>query len=249
MTAPIGIIGGSGLEHLPGLAPSGREEVTTPYGAPSDAILRGTLAGVEVAYLARHGARHELAPHEVNYRANLWALHALGVRRVVAVNTVGGIARHLMPGTLAVPAQIVDYTYGRAHTYFDKGAPVRHVDFTRPYTEGLRRELIAAATAVGATVDFGGVYAATQGPRLETTAEIDRLERDGCDMVGMTGMPEAALARELELEYACLAIVVNRAAGRGAATIQAQIEQYLAQGVARALDVLVAFLRAQAVPR
>jgi 5'-deoxy-5'-methylthioadenosine phosphorylase len=244
----IGIIGGSGFDGLAGLTAVARESVPTPYGEPSDVIVRGRLAGAEVAFLARHGPGHRIAPHRVNYRANLWALHALGVRRVVAVNTVGSIARHLVPGTLAVPSQIVDYTHGRAHTYFEDGERVVHVDFTRPYGENLRRELIAAATRVGASVDFGGIYGATQGPRLETTAEIDRLERDGCDMVGMTGMPEAALARELGLEYACLAVIVNRAAGRGGAAIDAQVREHLAQGSARALEVVAAFLGAARAP-
>jgi 5'-deoxy-5'-methylthioadenosine phosphorylase len=244
----LGVIGGSGLAALEGLVVTGRERVQTPWGEPSDAIVRGRFAGADVAFLARHGSPPGIPAHRVNYRANVWALHSIGVRRIVAINTVGGIARHLAPGTLAVPAQIVDYTHDRAQTYFDGGDRIVHIDFTRPFTERLRRELIAAATRAGATVDFGGVYGVTQGPRLETSAEIDRLERDGCDMVGMTAMPEAALARELEMEYACLAVIVNRAAGRGAAAIDAQVREYMGQGLARAVEILAELLRAGASP-
>jgi 5'-deoxy-5'-methylthioadenosine phosphorylase len=240
----IGIIGGSGLDALQGLTIEGRETPATPYGEPSGALVRGRYAGASVVFLARHGEEHSIAPHRVNYRANLWALQAAGVRRVVAVNAVGGIGRELAPGTLAVPEQIIDYTYGRAHTFFDAGEPVTHADFTHPYTESLRRELVAAAVRAGVAVRDGGTYGATQGPRLESAAEIDRLERDGCDIVGMTGMPEAALARELALEYACLAVVVNRAAGRGSTAIGEQLETYLGQGMARACAVLEALLAA-----
>jgi len=241
----IGIIGGSGLTSLPGLSIESREARTTPYGEPSDPLLRGLFAGAPVIFLARHGGRHVITPHRVNYRANLWAMHAAGVRRVIAVNAVGGIARALAPGMLAIPAQIIDYTYGRAHTYFDEGERVEHADFTHPYSEALREELLAAAKRAGITVHAGGTYGATQGPRLETAAEIDRLERDGCDIVGMTGMPEAALARELELDYACLAVIVNRAAGRGNTAIEEQMRNHLAQGMTNACSVLAAFLAGQ----
>jgi 5'-methylthioinosine phosphorylase len=240
----IGIIGGTGLTSLPGLAIEGRETVATPYGDPSDALLRGRFNGAPVVFLARHGERHTIPPHRVNYRANLWAMQAAGVGRVIAVNAVGGIAPALAAGTLVLPAQIVDYTYGRAHTYFE-GERVEHLDFTHPYTEALREALIAAAARAGVAVHADGCYAAMQGPRLETAAEIDRLERDGCDIVGMTGMPEAALARELGLDYACLAVVVNRAAGRGSTTIEAEMRSHLAQGMKRACEVLAAFLAMQ----
>jgi len=241
----IGIIGGTGLTSLPGLGIESRESCATPYGEPSDRLLRGRFAGAPVIFLARHSGRHVITPHRVNYRANLWALHSVGVRRIVAVNAVGGIARDLAPGELAIPAQIIDYTYGRAHTYFDEGERVEHVDFTHPYSEALRQELLLAAQRAGIAVQAGGTYGATQGPRLETAAEIDRLERDGCDIVGMTGMPEAALARELELDYACLAVIVNRAAGRGSTAIEEQMRGHLAQGMTRACSVIAAFLAAQ----
>jgi 5'-deoxy-5'-methylthioadenosine phosphorylase len=240
----IGIISGSPLDALAGLGIEAQEHVATPYGEHSGRLARGRCSGVPVVLLARHGEQQEIAPHRVNYRANLWALHSLGVRRVVAVNTVGGIAHEFAPGMLAIPAQIVDYTWGRAHTYYDT-EPVEHREFTHPYAEGLRLELIAAAERAGVDACPRGTYGATQGPRLETAAEIDRLERDGCDIVGMTGMPEAALARELELDYACIAVVVNRAAGRGSTAIAAQVQDYLAKGIGNACQVLGAFLAAQ----
>jgi 5'-methylthioadenosine phosphorylase len=212
----LAVIGGSGLTRLSSLAVTRRKAVKTPYGDPSGEIVHGTIRGRAVMFLARHGDGHTLPPHEVNYRANLWALKEEGAASVVAVASVGGIRPDLGPGVLVVPHQIIDYTWGRRATFFDGGdVPVTHVDFTHPYTESLRRRILAAARAANEAVIDGGVYAATQGPRLESAAEIDRLERDGADMVGMTGMPEAALARELELEYAAIAVVVNHAAGRG----------------------------------
>jgi 5'-methylthioinosine phosphorylase len=212
----LGVIGGSGLTRLSSLEETRRKAVKTPYGEPSGAITLGTIRGRAVMFLARHGDGHTLPPHEVNYRANLWALKEAGAASVVAVASVGGVRPDLGPGVLVVPHQIIDYTWGRRATFFDGGdVPVKHVDFTHPYTESLRRRIVTAARAANETVIEGGVYAATQGPRLESAAEIDRLERDGADMVGMTGMPEAALARELELEYAAIAVVVNHAAGRG----------------------------------
>lgn len=212
----LAVIGGSGLTRLSSLAVTRRKAVKTPYGDPSGEIVHGTIRGRAVMFLARHGDGHTIPPHEVNYRANLWALKEEGAASVVAVASVGGVRPDLGPGVLVVPHQIIDYTWGRRATFFDGGdVPVTHVDFTHPYTESLRQRILAAARAASEAVVDGGVYAATQGPRLESAAEIDRLERDGADMVGMTGMPEAALARELELEYAAIAVVVNHAAGRG----------------------------------
>jgi 5'-methylthioinosine phosphorylase len=210
----LAIIGGSGLSQLANLEVSRKQLVRTPYGEPSGPLTFGTLRGVGVVFLARHGYGHTLPPHQVNYRANLWALKDQGATRIASVASVGGIRTDLTPGTLVVPHQIIDYTWGRRNTFFEDGAPVTHIDFTEPYAEPLRRELLAAAAKCGERAISGGVYAATQGPRLETAAEVDRLERDGADMVGMTGMPEAALARELGLDYAALAVVVNHAAGR-----------------------------------
>ncbi|HSN21004.1 MAG TPA: S-methyl-5'-thioinosine phosphorylase [Usitatibacter sp.] len=213
----IAIIGGSGLTRLANLEITHRQIVRTPYGEPSGPLTFGRIAQAEAIFLARHGYAHTLSPHEVNYRANLWSLQAKGVTNVIAVCTVGGIAPHLTAGSIAVPDQIIDYTWGRPSTYFEGAEqPVTHIDFTYPYTQELRTAAIEAARDVDIPVFDGGTYAAVQGPRLETKAEIDRLERDGATMVGMTGMPEAALARELGLGYAALAVVVNAAAGRGA---------------------------------
>jgi len=213
----IAIIGGSGLTRLANLEITHRQIVRTPYGEPSGPLTFGRIGSSELVFLARHGYGHTLAPHEINYRANLWALHAKGITRVIAVCTVGGIAPELAAGTIAVPDQIIDYTWGRPSTYFEGAEqPVTHVDFTYPYSQDLRQVAMESAREVGLPVVDGGTYAAVQGPRLETKAEIDRLERDGATMVGMTGMPEAALARELGIAYAALAVVVNAAAGRGA---------------------------------
>jgi len=213
----IAIIGGSGLAKLANLQITQRQIVRTPYGEPSGPLTFGRIGAGEVVFLARHGYAHTLAPHEINYRANVWALQSKGVTRVISVCTVGGIAPELSAGTIAIPDQIIDYTWGRPSTYFEGAEqPVTHIDFTYPYSEEMRLMAIAAAKEVGIPVVEGGTYAAVQGPRLETKAEIDRLDRDGATMVGMTGMPEAALARELGLEYATLAVVVNPAAGRGA---------------------------------
>lgn len=213
----LAIIGGTGLAQLSDLEITHRQVIRTPYGEPSGALTFGQLNQHEVIFLARHGYGHTIPPHEVNYRANLWALREQGVKRIISIASVGGIRTDLKPGTIVVPDQIIDYTHGRASTYFDgrENRPVTHVDLTHPYTPTLRRHVLAAARLAGVACVDGGVYAATQGPRLETAAEINRYERDGADMVGMTGMPEAALARELGLDYATIAVVVNDAAGRG----------------------------------
>ncbi|MDH2916082.1 MAG: S-methyl-5'-thioinosine phosphorylase [Gallionella sp.] len=212
----LAIIGGTGLNQLGNLKITHRQVMRTPYGEPSGPMTFGTINEHEVMFIARHGYGHTIPPHMVNYRANLWALRDQGAKRVIAVASVGGIRADLIPGTLVVPDQLIDYTQGRAFTFFDgREQSVTHVDFTLPYTESLRQKLIEAAQRAGDACLSGGVYAVTQGPRLETAAEIDRYERDGADMVGMTGMPEAALARELGLEYAAITVVVNYAAGRG----------------------------------
>jgi 5'-methylthioadenosine phosphorylase len=213
----LGIIGGSGLNRMADFEAPRRVAMTTPYGEPSAALAVGRLRGTEVAFLARHGDGHTIAPHRINYRANIWALHAQGVRELVAVATVGGIRDELVPGTLLAPDQIIDYTHGREATFFDgTGQPLQHIDFTRPFHGAVRGRLLQAGVASGESLRDGGVYGATQGPRLETAAEIDRMARDGVDVVGMTGMPEAVLAREMGIDYAMLCAVVNAAAGRGA---------------------------------
>lgn len=215
-TAMLAIIGGSGLTKLANLEVGRRKVARTPYGDPSGAITFGRIGKNGVLFLARHGYGHTIAPHEVNYRANLWALKQAGASEVVSVASVGGIRNDLWPGAIVLPHQIIDYTWGRPSTFFEgPGAPVNHIDFTEPYSRALRERLLKGALACGERVTDGGVYAATQGPRLETAAEINRLSHDGADLVGMTGMPEAALAREIGLEYAAIAVVANYAAGRG----------------------------------
>jgi 5'-methylthioinosine phosphorylase len=213
----LAVIGGSGLTQLANLQITRRQILRTPYGEPSGPLTFGRVGRQEIVFLARHGDGHHLAPHEINYRANVWSLHETGVDIVVAVNAVGGIHPDLGPGALAIPDQLIDYTWGRKSTFFEgTEEPVTHIDFTHPYDEGVRQRLAEAATKAQVPLLSGGIYACTQGPRLETAAEINRLEREGAAMVGMTGMPEAALARELELKYASLAVVANHAAGRGA---------------------------------
>ena len=212
----LAIIGGSGLTQLSSLEVERHKVMRTPYGEPSGALTFGRIGACEVIFLARHGYGHTIPPHEVNYRANLWALREAGADTIVSVASVGGIRNDIWPGTLVLPHQVIDYTWGRASTFFEgPGQPVNHIDFTEPYSRALREALLGAANAVGERIMDGGVYAATQGPRLETAAEINRLERDGADIVGMTGMPEASLAREIGLAYAAIAVVANYAAGRG----------------------------------
>ncbi len=208
------IIGGTGLYQLDGFEEIERNRLTTRWGEPSSEIVIMQTANCKVAFLARHGMQHNIPPHKVNYRANLWALKECGVKKIIAVAAVGGIADNMPPETLVIPDQIIDYSYGRKHSYFeDDLEQVTHIDFTEPYTQTLRESLLTSAKNQKINVLDGGVYAATQGPRLETAAEIQRLKRDGADIVGMTGMPEASLAREIGLEYACCALVVNWAAG------------------------------------
>lgn len=211
----LAVIGGSGLTQLANLDVSHREVLRTPYGEPSGAVTFGQICGRPVAFLARHGYGHTIPPHEVNYRANIWALSKCGAKAIVSVASVGSIRADLKPGDVVIPHQIIDYTWGRKSTYHEgQDSPVVHIDFTEPYDRSLRELLIKAAGIAGVAISDSGVYAATQGPRLETVAEIDRLERDGADLVGMTGMPEAALARELGVPYAAINLVANYAAGR-----------------------------------
>ncbi|MDX1633365.1 MAG: S-methyl-5'-thioinosine phosphorylase [Marinobacter sp.] len=238
--APVAIIGGTGLTSLSGLEITGRETVDTPWGAPSAPLVSGRLGSQAVVFLARHGDPHRLPPHQVNYRANLWALKEAGARTVVGVNAVGGIHPGMGPAHIVIPDQLIDYTWGRGHTFFEgELEDVTHIDFTFPYSDRARRELILAAEALGLSHSASGVYGATQGPRLETAAEIVRLERDGCDIVGMTGMPEAALAAELNLDYVCLGLVVNWAAGKSDHIItMAEIQDAIDQGMAGVKAVL-----------
>lgn len=243
----LAIIGGSGLTQLANLDVMRRAVARTPYGEPSGALTFGRILGREVVFLARHGYGHTIPPHLVNYRANLWALKDAHAQQIISVASVGGIRADMVPGTLAIPHQVLDYTWGRRMTFHDAmDHPVVHIDFTDPYDAALRAQLLDAARDAGEAVVDGAVYAATQGPRLETAAEIDRLERDGADIVGMTGMPEAALARELELPYATIAAVANHAAGRvdSAHAIQfARIEQVLHEAMARVRRIIEALCK------
>ena len=216
MNIDLAVIGGTGVYALGELTDVESHQPVTPYGVPSGPIRIGSLAGKRVAFLARHGEGHSLPPHRINYRANLAGLKAVGASRVLALNTVGGITERCGPRVLACPDQLIDYTWGRVGTLCEEpGSEVLHVDFGDPYTPSLRAEVIAAAQRARVALVDAGCYGATQGPRLETRAEIARMRRDGCDLVGMTGMPEAGLAREMGLDYACLAIVANWAAGAG----------------------------------
>ncbi|MGB0712764.1 MAG: S-methyl-5'-thioinosine phosphorylase [Gammaproteobacteria bacterium] len=227
------LIGGTGLDSLDGLEIVERRGVTTRWGEPSSELAFGRIGGRDLVFLARHGGGHTLPPHRVNYRANIQALKDVGVTEVVAATAVGGIAAFAGPGALLIPDQIIDYTWGRAHTFAD-GAdlPLLHVDFTEPYCAELRTQLLEAARHADIAVHDGGCYGATQGPRLESAAEVVRLERDGCDLVGMTGMPEAALAREAGLCYAGVSVVANWAAGKADGEItMADIERELATGM------------------
>ncbi len=242
----LAIIGGSGLSSLATLEVSERRAARTPYGEPSGALMFGGIGGKPAVFLARHGYGHTIAPHEVNYRANIWALREVGATRIVSVASVGGIRADYRPGALVVPDQLIDYTWGRASTFFEgPDQPVTHVDFTHPYAASVRNAILRAGVDCGEPVFSGGVYAATQGPRLETAAEINRLERDGADVVGMTAMPEAVLARELGLDYGAIAVVVNYAAGRGTSAggvDLAAIEAVLQQAMLRVRRIIEALL-------
>jgi 5'-methylthioadenosine phosphorylase len=238
----LAVIGGSGLSQLANLDVSHREVLRTPYGEPSGAVTFGQICGRPVAFLARHGYGHTIPPHEVNYRANIWALAQRGALAIISVASVGSIRVDLKPGDIVIPHQIIDYTWGRKSTFHEgPDCTLTHIDFTEPYDRPLRERLIAAAAATGIPVSLGAVYAATQGPRLETAAEINRYERDGVDVVGMTGMPEAVLAREIGVPYAAISVVSNYAAGRAdsAAGISfAAIEGVLVESMGRVRTII-----------
>ena len=227
------IIGGSSLTEFEGLTIDHREVMRTEFGEPSGPLTFGQLGGKDIVFLSRHGPEHIIPPHRVNYRANMVALKQLGVGQIIAVNAVGGIDQGLKAVDLVVPDQIIDYTYSRDHTFFDsEHGPVKHVDFTYPFSEALRKVIIEIAHQQKISVTPNGTYAATQGPRFETAAEIDRMERDGATIVGMTGMPEAILARELGLGYAMIAVIANLAAGRSDGEISVtEIMENLSAGI------------------
>ncbi|WP_439101684.1 S-methyl-5'-thioinosine phosphorylase [Congregibacter sp.] len=211
----LGLIGGTGLSSLSGLQVMASHAIATPYGAPSMAIEEGVLAGKKIFFLHRHGGGGQpVPPHRVNYRANLWALNELGVDRILAANAVGAVTPSMTAGKLVIPHQLIDYTWGREHSFDDgSSGSLQHVDFTHPYDSALRDEVLRAAGAAKVPHVDAAVLGVVQGPRLETAAEVTRFARDGCDLLGMTGMPEASLARELGIPYAAICMVVNAAAG------------------------------------
>ncbi|MDD2658295.1 MAG: S-methyl-5'-thioinosine phosphorylase [Methylococcales bacterium] len=236
----LAIIGGTGLTQLNGLTINKRDKLTTPYGSPSAEFITGEFNQKEVIFLARHGNPHTIAPHKINYRANIWSLKHLGVEQIIAVAAVGGITEEMTPAHIAIPDQIIDYSHDRKHTFFeDENYPVTHIDFTYPYSQKLRSALITAAANANISISPIGTYGCTQGPRLETAAEIKRMEKDGCNVVGMTGMPEAALAKELGMDYAAVSVIANWAAGKTTGEItMAEIEQHLHAGMANIEQLL-----------
>ncbi len=246
MSDVIAIIGGTGLCDWEGAETIASQAIPTPYGEASAALRRMRYRGSEFVFLPRHGDGHRLPPHKINYRANIWALESMGIRKVIAVNAVGGIHPDCGTGALVVPDQIIDYSYGREHTFYDgSDGGLDHVDFGEPYSTGLRRCILAAGQKLAMPLVDGGVYACTQGPRLESAAEVQRLQRDGADLVGMTAMPEAGLARELALEYASLCLVVNPAAGLSSEPItMADIQKVIDSGMQAVKQVLAAAVSA-----
>ena len=241
----LAVIGGTGVDKFPGLELERRKVVQTPYGLPSSPVLYGRYQDQQVVFLARHGNKHTIPPHQINYRANMWALQKIGVQRIFSLAAVGGINSAFKNADLVLPDQLIDYTWGRKHTFFE--APekaVTHIDFSQPYCPDFHADLVQVATSANIAVHPQAVYGVTQGPRLETIAEIDRMARDGCDIVGMTAMPEAVLAKELDLCYASCAIIANPAAGRGnsKAIAMTEIEACVAQGLSQAQALLIAYL-------
>jgi 5'-methylthioinosine phosphorylase len=241
----LAVIGGSGVVGSAVFDMTRRTIARTPYGEPSGPLSFGLVSGRDAVFIARHGPGHIHPPHQVNYRANIWALKEAGATAVLSIAAVGGISDDSAPGVIVIPEQMIDYTYGREHTYFDGGdRQVRHIDFTLPYDAKLRDAIIDAAKRANEAVVNGGTYGATQGPRLETAAEISRLAGDGATLVGMTGMPEAALARELDLPYAHICVVANWAAGRGdskTAISHDAIEATMRASVARVAKIIAAY--------
>lgn len=243
----LAIIGGSGLNQIDDLDITASQAIETPYGCPSADYVLANVHGMQIVFLARHGNPHTIAPHKINYRANIWGLNALGVTEIIAVAAVGGITPAMSPTHIVLPDQIIDYSYGREHTFFAEALqPVTHIDFTTPYNQSLHTRLIQVAQQEKLPVSPHGTYACMQGPRLETSAEITRLERDGCDIVGMTAMPEAALAKEMGLHYATIAVITNWAAGKSADNITtAIIERYIKTGMVKAVDLLTAYIKSR----
>ncbi len=240
----LAIIGGTGLSRMKGLNITATESIETPFGDPSANFVHGNINGKEIVFLARHGNPHTIPPHKINYRANIWGLKKLGVTDIIAVAAVGGITPQMKPAHIVIPDQIIDYSYEREHTFFsDELETVTHIDFTFPYNQILRDNLIQTATQLKLSISTSATYGCTQGPRLESAAEIKRMEQDGCDLVGMTGMPEAALAKERGINYATIAVVVNWAAGKSEGEItMPEIEIHLEKGMGNVLNLLTSFI-------
>jgi 5'-methylthioadenosine phosphorylase len=206
----LGVIGGSGIYDIPGLDITDSVKLSTPYGEPSDLYRIGKSGGAKVAFLPRHGSIHHIQPHKINYRANIWGFREIGVKKILSIGASGGIT--IEPGSIVVPDQIIDMTSGRDSTFHDEEEVV-HVDFTTPFCPDLRTHIFATSGNAGITIVGKGTYICVNGPRLETAAEIRAFSLLGADMVGMTGMPEAVLARELEICFAAISVITNRAAG------------------------------------
>ena len=240
----LAIIGGTGLQQLTGFTLEQEKHFKTPFGIPSGPLLKGNVKGIPITFLARHGNPHLIPPHRINYRANIWSLKETGIEQIIAIAAVGGISKEMYPSRIAIPNQIIDYSYQRKHTFFEEDLEhVTHIDFTNPYSLALRDKLLNVAKNINLDICKQGTYGCTQGPRLETAAEIAKIESDGCDMVGMTGMPEAALARELGLNYASCAVVANWAAGKSANEItMTEIEQNLRLGMADVEKLILAII-------
>ena len=236
----LSIIGGTGLTQIPGLDIKSEIDCDTQWGKPSAPISVGEFSGKDILFLPRHGHPHVIPPHKVNYRANIQALDDQDVTYIIAVNAVGGITKEATPCKIVIPDQLIDYTHSRIDTFHEENlSEVVHIDFTSPYSDSVRDKLISAANSCGIEIMKTGTYGVTQGPRLETAAEITKLEKDGCDIVGMTSMPEASLARELNINYACCALVVNWAAGKTNEIITMEIiEENLKQGMSNILNLL-----------
>ena len=239
----LGIIGGSGLYEVPGFIHLKEESISTPYGEPSARyIIAGPEdgAGPQVVFLPRHGAKHSIPPHKVNYRANVWGMRSLGVERIVGVNAVGAIDPGFPPGSIVLPDQAIDFTNGARESTFYDGQDVVHIDFTDPYCPEMREVIMRAAQAEGVfLVSTGAVYVCTNGPRLESRAEIEFFRRAGGHIVGMTGMPEAALARELQVCYAAVSVITNFAAGVSAGKLTTtEVVETMAKSTAAVMTLL-----------
>jgi len=239
----LGLIGGTGLDHFGKAVRT--HDIDGLYGHPSASLAEYHIGQSQVFFLPRHGEQHETPPHSVNYRANIDAFRQLNVEGIVAVNAVGGISQPHEPGALSLPDQLIDYTWGREHTFsMVAGDELKHVEFAGPFDGRVRLGLLKAAATAGIDVADGGCVGVTQGPRLETAAEIRKFKQDGCGLVGMTSMPEAALAREAGLDYASLCIIANWAAGLEEEPVSmAAIEATLARAMINVRKLLGQFFK------